>query len=390
MKSYVLDHVFKFHRQIVQSNKNDKTKLKDYIYDLENTWSINTEILKTMLNETYTGENKKQLCSIIERIKENVSKKKSLIENKMKIRGKLLMDKQIMEEYKRRNDENMAYYSEQTEEFKENLDKKDSFIKQFIKKFNEVEIYIQREAASLRIKWGHLASFEIVEFINRNESMQRRRLQINEEINIIGEDINAILRENVELKKRDEYIDISDEDEDQNSKYVTLINNYESKIKYFERNNESLKNIVNNLTRKFDNTNTMSFFRSNKPLINHQRNYSLAVLENKRINSKAEFFLSDLNLISEKIDGHERNQNKIIEDVDDMNEEIFYQNGVDDNQIGEEEDGNLKSCLLNLENKKSSDNNHDHSIFNQVCNYKNTQENTFNRDQWDISCIENL
>jgi len=40
------------------------------------------------------------------------------------MRSKLLMDQQILEEFKRRSEENNAYYQEQVDEINENIEKK--------------------------------------------------------------------------------------------------------------------------------------------------------------------------------------------------------------------------------------------------------------------------
>jgi hypothetical protein len=403
MKSHVLDYVFKFHRQKIQSNTSDKTKLEEYIYDLENTWSINTEILNTMLkeNNNFTQDSKIQLFSTIERIRDLVAKKKSLRENKMKIRGKLLMDKQIMEEYKRRNEENNAYYNEQMGEHKENLEKKESFIKQFLKKFNEVEVYVQRESKNYPNKWENLETFEIAAFINENETLHKIRLDIIDEMNSVREDMNAILRENVEMKKRDEYIENSDDNDDQNIKYVTLVNNYEKKIKYFENNNENLRNVLQNLTSKFEKINSVSMFRLNKPLRQHQRHISLSVPGHKKINSKAEIFFRDLNVVNEnKEENLSHHSDKIIEDANEHNEEPVNEDiegkhsGENEKKEQEKSVHNQSGWELNLVKKKNPDdsiiNNDDQSIFNQNLNHKNTAEMSFNKEHWDISCIENV
>lgn len=411
MKSHVLDYVFKFHRQKIQSNKADKTKLEDYIYDLENTWSINTEILISMIddNKQFTSENKKHIFIIIERIKDLVNKKKYLRENKMKIRSKLLMDNQIMEEYKRRNEENNAYYTDQMEEHKENLEKKESFIKQFIKKFTEVETYIQREAKCFPMKWEHLENFEIVTFINSNESLHKKKLSILEEIESIREDMNVILKENVELKKRDEYIDISDDNyDDHKTKFISLLNNYKSKIKYFERNNDNLKNVLSNLQPKWDKFNSISMFRYNRPLVPHQRNISLSVPGHKKINSKAEIFFKELDLVTQNNELDKSNNNNIIEEVNEHNEENGGDNDANQKDEGENqgipqvirimyededegEDMNNKIGLLNISQKDESIlNNNDQSIFNRNVLNRNRSDFTLNREQWDISCIENI
>ena len=308
------------------------------------------------------------------------------------------MDKQIMEEYKRRNEENNVYYSEQIDEFKENLDKKESFIKQFFKKFKEVEIFVQRESKNRKHNWKNLENFEIIPFINENEELHKTKLEIIDEKNSVREDMNEILRENVELKKREEYIDISDDNIDKQKKYETLVNNYIKKIKYFEKYNENLKSVLKNLTCKFDKISSVSMFRLNQPIKQHQRNISMSVPSHKKMNSKPEIFFRNLNVLNEKKEENSsHHSNKIIEDANEHNEEPINENIKEETSVEHQKKEekeivhNHSIWILSPVNNKNKDdfltNNDYHSIFNQNVNDKNT---SFTKEHWDISCIENV
>ena len=89
---------------------------------------------------------KKQLLEHFTKIQKLYEKKKKLRKKMGELNGKILITKQIIEEAKRRNDENHLYYRDQILELNDNVSKKTSLVKQFQKKFNEVEIFIQRES----------------------------------------------------------------------------------------------------------------------------------------------------------------------------------------------------------------------------------------------------
>jgi hypothetical protein len=314
----------------------------------------------------YLNDQRKLLTVFINRIKDLFYKKKQLREDKTKLRGKLLMDKQILEEYRRRNEENHAYYQEQVEEYKENSDKKDSFIKQFEKKFNEVEIYVQREAKNDKNKYECFMTFEILAFINNNEMLHRRKMAITDEMKLVRDDINEILKENVELKKRDEYIDMSEEYDTQKSKYKSLINLYRSKIKFLERNKDHFKKVLESLNSRIANITSY-----NKDLNEKLKKGSS---NHKKLNSVAE-----IKFDSKKIKDYESNKKiKILEEI-----EIKEEHG------NEEETENNKSAINFFSDRRKDISLLDHSINNVKTPEFNINKVSDARENWDISCIEN-
>ena len=122
------------------------SKINEHIFDLENTLSINLEYISNFIPIMNVKQDKKRkLMSNFEKIVKYFKLKKSLREGINEINGKILINKQIIEETRRRNEENYLYYKDQIIELTDNVNKKSSLVKQIQKKFNEVEIYIQRE-----------------------------------------------------------------------------------------------------------------------------------------------------------------------------------------------------------------------------------------------------
>ena len=182
-------------------------------------------------------------------------KKKTLFTERGKIRSKLLMDQQILEEHRRRNEENHAYYQEQIDEYKENIEKKEEFVKSYEKKFNEVEIYVQRQSKNSKNPlYDCFFTFEILPFIYANEDLNLKKRAITEEVKVIRNDIKELLKENVELKKRDDDIDMTEDTAviEKNNKIKSLIKMYQTKIKFLEKNNEQLRKKLTGYKMKVD------------------------------------------------------------------------------------------------------------------------------------------
>ena len=148
-------------------------------------------------------DKKRKLMSIFEKIVKYFKLKKKLREEINEINGKILINKQIIEETRRRNEENYLYYKDQIIELTDNVNKKSSLVKQIQKKFNEVEIYIQRECKNPENinKYGHWSSFTIVPFMNKNENLIKRKAYFDLVKDQKNNKINMLLEENETLKK---------------------------------------------------------------------------------------------------------------------------------------------------------------------------------------------
>jgi len=212
-------------------------------------------------------DQKHSILQTIKKIKILFEKKKKLRKDKGKMRSKLLMDQQILEEFKRRSEENNAYYQEQVDEINENIEKKDEFIKQYEKKFNEVEIYVQKQSRQGKNpQFDYLIGFEILPFIYANNSVNLSKKQLADELRNVKIDLNNILKENVQLKKRDENIEVTEENntEKQNKLKKMIIKQYQTRINFLETNNDLLKNKLNNLRSKGENINFLNMDLNNK------------------------------------------------------------------------------------------------------------------------------
>ena len=130
-KDNFLDYTFLSHRSQISSEKiKDTTKSKDYIFDLINTWEINIDLMETLSKDKFQNSGTyKELSQIIKRIKEQFQNKKSLNNKITEVKGRILIEKQIMEEIKRKNEENEEYYKDQMKEYEENRENKEEYIK---------------------------------------------------------------------------------------------------------------------------------------------------------------------------------------------------------------------------------------------------------------------
>lgn len=111
--------------------------------------------------------NDEKFKKLIEKIKILFKKKKDLIKKKDMFKSKILICKQINEEVKRQNYENIISYSIKLNEIEEFFETKSGYLKQYLKKIKEIEIYVNREFLPKKTNNVNF-SFNIGRFLNEN------------------------------------------------------------------------------------------------------------------------------------------------------------------------------------------------------------------------------
>jgi len=265
-----IDYAFKNHKNaIISKNKN---KIDEYLFDIVQTWKINIELLSNFIenSDKFSSQQKENLAEKIKCLMNLVEHKKNLKNEKQKISGKLLIDQQILEEFKRRNQENSAYFKEQIEEYQEILDKKEEFVKQFEKKFNEVQIYVQRQVKSCKNPdFDYLGNYEILNFINDNETLNKTKNNLQEEIRNIRHELANLTMENSGLKKLNEsnstVIDNENSQSNGNSQLSSIIQNYKKKIVKADQRNRELRAKLEILNTQLKNKEIAFNLKENNP-----------------------------------------------------------------------------------------------------------------------------
>lgn len=169
------------------SVKSRPTRSESYPSDLKHTLLLTFQMISTVLQGK---EN--VLFEKVKKIEETQRKKDKLREEKKKVKTKILLDSQICEENKRRKEESETVFDNEIEEQKESVKNKDIFFKQYRKKFNDIESYIQRECKKFP-KWKRLfMEYEILPFLLENEEMSNKKKALENEINIANIKLNLV------------------------------------------------------------------------------------------------------------------------------------------------------------------------------------------------------
>ena len=134
------------------------------------------------------------------------NEKKSIRKKINEINSKILINKQIIEEIKRRRDEGYLMYKDQISNLNESVTKKTSLVKQFQKKFSEVEIFIQRESQNDEHieQYGKWKTFTVIPFMKRNEDILKKKCFYEDQVNKKKTTLDILTKENVILKEKKE------------------------------------------------------------------------------------------------------------------------------------------------------------------------------------------
>lgn len=300
-----------------------------------------------ILNQT----EKKQLLEHFTKIQKLYEKKKKLRKKTGELNGKILIAKQIIEEAKRRNDENHLYYRDQILELNDNVSKKSSLVKQFQKKFNEVEIFIQRESQNeMNIEeWGHWKTFTIVPFLLKNENLLKLKSYYDMLIEKRVLKATDLIEENKNIRMK-KTINYTFSNEKRITNIQTLLASVENKTMFYERLKEQFQILIEKIT-KSENT-------PKKEVIP-----AFAKLNN---------FTEELQALPLNIDDNKQMTQGMIDMNDDEEDQI--------------KDKPATVSGVNNFNEKIKEIDKDGNLQNE-----NNEPNPFqneNHDNWDISCTE--
>ena len=213
-------------------------------------------------------KNKKILLEKFEKIYKYYNNKQEYRFKIKNINSKILMNKQIIEEIKRRKDEIVFMHKDQINNMQNSVNKKGNVVKLSQKKFKEVEIFIQRESKKEENleKYGKWKTFTLIPFMKKNEELLKRKFFFETEI--------KRLKENIDLIKKES--DIYKKEKTENKKLtfnygnrIKIIENYyKNNLKLTQNEIDFLKTVGNILLETDSKILLVPTFKSKNPISN--------------------------------------------------------------------------------------------------------------------------
>ena len=229
----------------VSSKHNEQDiNIKEYLKDLKKTFDLNLELISKIFNKD------KKITEIIEKIIKKLKDKQNTQDKIEKIKGVMIIEKQIQSEHIRKIGENEDCFKEQINLSLDKLKMKDEYIIILMKKLKELEIYSKRKSSITGSGFEKHNNFKVSEFIDINTKYTRQKNLLLSEIEITQNNIKQIKKRNNDIKDEYEKIKmkknkLNDEKIHQYTKYYNYnCDIISSKIKL-------LKNILKKMFNKY-------------------------------------------------------------------------------------------------------------------------------------------
>ena len=225
-------------------------------------------INKVIPTLSLSDKNKKILQNNIQKIYKYFNNKQEYRFKIKNINSKILMNKQIIEEIKRRKNEIVFMHKDQITNMENSVNKKGNAVKLSQKKFKEVEIFVQRESKKEENleKYGKWKNFTLIPFMRKNEELLKRKFFYEMNIKKLKDNIQMIQKENDNNKK--------DKNEDKKTgitygnrtKFIEKY--YKNNLKLIENEKEFLNVICRSLFENHSKKLLIPTFKSKNPITN--------------------------------------------------------------------------------------------------------------------------
>ena len=167
---------------------------------------LNLNLIESIVPSIHTKKlaERSKILEKFKKINSLFKKKITLFNNIINIKGRILINQQILEENKKTKSENISSYKLQYEDIFSNFVRKDLVLKKFHKKFLDVEKYVHREFVRIpNRRQKFYKEFRIEAYIVENENLKQAKKIIESEKNNLELNIKMIQKENIQLKIRE-------------------------------------------------------------------------------------------------------------------------------------------------------------------------------------------
>ena len=221
--------------------------IKTFLKDLKKTYELNMDIISNFYNKD------KQILSLIQKINQKISNKKEIYEKIEKIKGTMIIEKQIQSESIRKTAENEESFKEQINLSLDKISMKDEYIIILLKKLKELEIYSKRKSAIIGSGFEKHKNFTVAEFVDVSTKCNRQKNNICTEINTIKKNIFDIKKENKFYKNEENLIKKKNSNKnlsEDNKKIQKTIKYYKNNISNLNSRIQIIKNSLKQISKK--------------------------------------------------------------------------------------------------------------------------------------------
>ena len=244
--------------QINEIEKQKKTK--NYIYDLKKTFEINYDLLNLMT------ENNQEINDLVKKINNSLKQKEEILKRKQKLKGKILIEKQIQEEFKKKIEENNLFFDDQIKASEEKGNIKIEYIAVLLGKLKEIDIFTARNSKIIGSGFEKYKNFRISDFIETNTNLYHLKGKYYMDIHELINNIDQVRQENIFYKFEQKNIinkKYNNDKNDINYKTKLFIDNYKRNCRVISMRIKLLTNCLKNMTKTIQFLNVPEELKNN-------------------------------------------------------------------------------------------------------------------------------
>ena len=191
----------------------------------------------------------KDVTNIIEHLTQMIQLKRKLTKEIKEQKGKMLIENQIQEEFKRKIEESNDYYDDQIQSSTNSCLSKDEYITLLLQKLKQVEFFVKAESKQKNSRFAKHRLFKMSNFVQCNTELYRKKINLYKELDEIEYHINNVKQENFLYKEEtNEEISTSKMNENDN-KIKGYVDIYRKSCRVMSSRIKLLKNAYANMTK---------------------------------------------------------------------------------------------------------------------------------------------
>ena len=265
-ESSFIDYTFSSYKktlfnELEQINEIEKQKkTKNFIYDLKKTFKINYDLLNLMT------DNNQELNNLVKKIDNSLKQKEEILKRKQKIKGKILIEKQIQEEFKKKIEENNFFFDDQIKSSEDKGNIKIEYIAILLGKLKEIDIFTGRNSKIVGSGFEKYKNFRISDFIDKNTNLYHLKGNYFMEIHDLLKNIEQVRQENIFYKFEQKNVlnkKYNNDKNDINYKTKLFIDNYKRNCRVISIRIKLLTNCLKKMTKTIQFLNVPEKLKNN-------------------------------------------------------------------------------------------------------------------------------
>ena len=181
-------------------------------------------------------------------IERHQREKMQKMEEIKKLKSKILIEKQINIELKRKIEENESYYQDQVHSWEDSVLVKDEYITQLLKKLKQIDIFIKQKNKGKKNGFEKFKGFRISSFIKDNTELFRKKVDIYLKIYDVRSNIEDLKQENY-LFKEEMQQNLQEKDKEKNENIKKIIDYYKKNCRVLHMRMKLMKSCLNNMSK---------------------------------------------------------------------------------------------------------------------------------------------